>query len=251
VRKQGSAVAAAIALLVASCSSASPTSTTVAALPTTTPTTTLAPSPTTTAVLTTTTASPSTTTASPTTMLSLEAVGSAELKEALIDGVVAEVGAANLGGRENVPFLDINNPDPLVAFASITAFDLWVFTTWPDPPMVKIYTVADSPGRSSYTAAANTFFKGGSRIVFLGSPYSAEGARVVEPADYLAPEVVEQLPSDAVAIAYESSSGAFEVRRVEDESVDISSNGWSGLEAIEVMVPTQFGWQIWYEEGDE
>jgi len=248
VKKQGSAAAAAIALLVASCSNASPASTTIAPPATTTrstpTTTTLSATPPTTVV-------PTTTTVSPATSVSSGTVGSSELKEALIDEIVAEVGEANLGGRENIPFLDINNPDPLAAFASITAFDLWVFSTWPDPPMVEIYTVADSPGRNSYKAAANTFFKGGSRIVFLGSPYSAENARVVEPADYLAPEIVEQLPSDAVTIAYESSSGPFEVRRLEDEGVDISSSGWAGLEAIEVIVPTQFGWQIWYEEGEE
>ncbi len=164
MKKQGSAAAAAIALLVASCSSASPASTTIAALPTTSPTTTLAPSPTTTAELTTTTASPSTT-------LSSEAVGSAELKDALIDEVVAEVGEANLGGRENIPFLDINNPDPLVAMQSIIAFDSWVITTWPDPPMVEIYTVDESqvgrvrPCQLHLQGARTRTFEGGSRIV--------------------------------------------------------------------------------------
>ena len=233
--RPGSAVLA-MALLIAACSTDTPT--------TTTTTTTLAPGPTTTADPTTTT---TTTTTSPSTTVSSEAVGSAELKEALIDEIVAEVGEANLGGRENIPFLDINNPDPLVAMQSIIAFDSWVATTWPDPPMVSLYTVEGSQGRSLYERGANSTFKGGSRIVYLADPYIAENYEIVEPNVVLPVEVLAELPRGAIAISYDSSSGPFEVRRVEDDSVDASSDGWEKRNVVTVISPTAVGWQIWYE----
>lgn len=240
MKRQRSA-ATAIALLVASCSSGSPASTTVAALPTTTTTTTLATAPTT-------RVEPSTTTASPSTTLASDLVGSPEAKDALIEAIVAEVGEDNLGGRENVPFLDINHPDPLVAMQSIIAFDSWVITTWPDPPMVEIYTADESPGRNAYARGVSSIFKGGSRIVYLGSPYTAVDYRVVDASEALTEEVMADLPRGAVAIAYESSSGPFEVRRVEDETVDASSEGWETRTVVTVLVPTSLGWQIWFEE---
>ncbi|MBK5268224.1 MAG: hypothetical protein JJE47_12395 [Acidimicrobiia bacterium] len=240
--KQGSATVV-TALLIASCSNpATTTTTTVAGAPTTSP----APTPTTspsTTIPTTTTA-----TLSPPTTISPETVGSPAALEALIDEVVAEVGEANLGGRENIPFLDINNPDPIAAMKSIIAFDVWVITTWPDPPMVNVYTVDGSQARNLYSRGANSFFKGGSRVVYLEQGYRAAGYHVASPEEVLSPEVVESLPSGAVAISYTSSSGPFEVRRVDDESTDASSDGWPSRPVVTVIVPTNYGWQVWYEQ---
>ncbi|MDH3193051.1 MAG: hypothetical protein OEM40_01900, partial [Acidimicrobiia bacterium] len=146
------------------------------------------------------------------------------------------------------PFLDINNPDPLAAMQSIIAFDVWVITTWPDPPMVEIYTVQGSQGQSLYSRGANSFFKGGSRVVYLDEPYSASGYELVEAGSALLSDVADTLPRGAVAISYVSSSGPFEVRRVEDETVDASSDGWVSREVITVLVPTTFGWQVWFEQ---
>jgi hypothetical protein len=239
--KQGSATVI-TALLIASCSNAATTNSTTGAgvqttstVPTTTSTSTTIP-PTT----------PATTSIPPTTVGS-ETVGSPDALKALIDEVVAEVGESNLGGRENVPFLDINNPDPIVAMKSIVAFDLWVATTWPDPPMVILYTVEGTQGRNLYMRGANSTFKGGSRIVYLDEQYVATNYQVVTPEEVLPAEVTADLPRGAIAISYESSSGPFEVRRVEDQAVDASSDGWSSRTVVTIIVPTPVGWQIWYE----
>jgi hypothetical protein len=240
--KQGRATVV-TALLIASCSNAATTTSTTDAgvqttstVPTTTSTSTTIP-----------TTTPTTTSIPPTTVDS-ETVGSPDVLKALIDEVVAEVGEANLGGRENVPFLDINNPDPIVAMKSIIAFDVWVITTWPDPPMVNVYTVDGSQARNLYSRGANSFFKGGSRVVYLEQGYQATGYEVASPDEVLPPEVVESLPLGAVAISYTSSSGPFEVRRVEDESTDASSDGWPPRPVVTVIVPTTYGWQVWYEQ---
>ncbi len=238
--KQGSATVV-TALLITSCSNAATTitTTTVAGAPVTSavPTTTTSPSttiPTTTSLTTTATTSPGT-------------VGSPAALEALIDEVVAEVGEANLGGRENIPFLDINNPDPIEALKSIIDFDSWVATTWPDPPLVNLYTVEGSEGRSLYTRGANSAFKGGSRIVYLADPYLATSYEIVEPSEVLPAELVEDLPRGAVAISYVSSSGPFELRRVEDDAVDAISDGWASRPVVTVVSPSAVGWQIWFE----
>lgn len=174
-------------------------------------------------------------------------MGSPAALEALIDDVVAEVGEANLGGRENIPFLDINNPDPIEALRSIIDFDSWVATTWPDPPLVNLYTVEGSEGRSLYARGANSAFKGGSRIVYLADPYMATSYEIVDAAEVLPAEVVADLPRGAVTISYISSSGPFELRRVEGEVVDARSDGWASRPVVTVVSPTVVGWQIWFE----
>ncbi|MDH3306227.1 MAG: hypothetical protein OEO77_01705, partial [Acidimicrobiia bacterium] len=130
-----------LAVLAAACSNSATT-------PTSAPPVTAAPVTTTTtppATTTTTTTIAATTIPATTTTLSGDTVGNPAALEALIDRVVAEVGAVNLGGRENVPVFSANDPDPSVALKSNLDLEDWVFKTFPDPAWAEVLTYPNSP----------------------------------------------------------------------------------------------------------
>ena len=243
MRKQGSAAAAAVALLLASCSSASPASTTTVPRATTMSptTTTLSATPTSTVV-------PTTTTVSPSTTVSSEAVGSSEELERLIQEVAAEVGheagASAAGG-----ILDLTNPDPIAAFFSIVAFEDWALKNSPDPAWARLLGVPGSEGFRSYRNGFDSVSADGTVWVDRGAPYSVFDIIYIN-----LDEIPVSVPSDfdppegSVVFIHDSSKGPFDVVRSATGETIESRPGWDSIEHVVVLSPSVIGWSVYFSE---
>lgn len=174
-------------------------------------------------------------------------VGSADAYDALIERLEPFVTAEQRA--DGVPWPDLRNPDPVAAYQETAAFQQWMMQHNPTPLLTEAYTAPNSPERTfdlEMFAAQNVF---GAVMTPNEPPYSMQVEAVVHPAaTSITDTLLADVPDGSVAVVYYDSSGSSEM--VTESGIVVSRfDGWTNVGPwVAIMVPTEVGWQVWWDE---
>lgn len=173
-------------------------------------------------------------------------VGDAAAYDALIAELAATVPAEL---RNEVPWPDLRNPDPIIAQQDI--FDLWIWMNenHPDPRLVDLIAPTGSPNRPGIVTTFATMFRDGLLAIRPTAPYRAYDQQAITFESAGLPLwLARDVPPGAAVIYYTDDSGPTETRRrltgeVIDESPALPPRDW-----VSILVETEVGWLLWRDQ---
>jgi hypothetical protein len=148
-----------------------------------------------------------------------------------------------------VPWPDLRNPDPVASYQAAARFQNWMSTNNPTPSLVEAYTAAASPERGFDLELFEFLNNFDLRAGPATPPYSMRVEALVHPAATgITDALLAQVPDGSAAVLYWDSVGPSDTFTAEGQYWD-SSPGWTdeGPWAA-IMAPTDFGWQVWWDE---
>lgn len=172
--------------------------------------------------------------------------GSAEAYDELIARLDGEIPAEL---RNEVPWPDLRNPDPVVAQRQIFDMWIWMAANYPEPVLVEVLTAPASPSRLEVVSIFGELDRAGELEERLGQPYRAFDHLVVTFESAGLPLwLARDVPEDAVVVYYSDNSGPTAVtdRETGDflyERPGVPTRAW-----LSIMVPTDVGWQLWRDQ---
>ena len=148
-----------------------------------------------------------------------------------------------------VPWPDLRNPDPIAAYRSCAEFQNWMTENNTSPSLVEAYTAAGSPERGWDVEMFATWELFDALSTPSEPPYSMDVRGVVHPAATdITDALLAQVPEGSAAVVYWDSVGRSQMIGP-DGSILSQSDGWSDLGPwVAIMAPTDFGWQVWWDE---
>lgn len=174
------------------------------------------------------------------------AVGSAQAYDELISELEQEIPIAL---RDQVPWPDLRNPDPVQAQLAI--FDLWIWmsATNPEPALVPVMAAPDSPSRFEIAGIFGGLKASDELHSREQQPYRAYEHRVVtfETAG-LPLWLGRDVPEDAVVIYYQDDSGPTTIRDRKSGIVLGTEAGVGNRQWLSIMVPTDVGWLLYRDQ---
>ena len=171
-------------------------------------------------------------------------VGSQAKFEELVDAVYARLGRF-AAPRDEVPFPDATNPDPVIALQGLLEFHYWVMSTNPWRDWVPLYALDGSRYSLARRNQADRYGRVESLLFFDASArFRFQDGTVVD-LETLDP-VLDQLPTSAVAIEFTSTVGDFYVAVVTDGRVTEQYAGWTDLTSHAILAAVDSGWRIAY-----
>lgn len=171
-------------------------------------------------------------------------VGDLVAYEAQIDAVYDFLGT-EAAPRAEVPFPDVTNPDPLVAFESMLQFHYWMVSTNPWRTWVSLYALDDSPYAVDRRSQASRYSAPPSLMTWEAEPFTVGDMAVVPVADLDPPShVLDVITAGAVGIEFTSSSSRITVVDREDGTIHEEYDAWVGLVSHAIVEPTGAGWRI-------
>lgn len=174
-------------------------------------------------------------------------VGTAEAYDALIARLKPFVTDAQQ--QAGVPWPDLRNADPAVAYQETAAFQQWMMRTNSSPPLTEAYTAPNSPERSFDVEMFDQMNRLGVLSTPDDPPYSMQIEAVVHPAaTSITDALLADVPAGSVAVVYFDSAGTSEML-TESGIVVNRSPGWTNAGPwVAIMEPTDVGWQVWWDE---
>jgi hypothetical protein len=209
-----------------------------------------APAPTTTlAASTTTPASSTTTSPPPTTTTDDGLVGDPEALREFIESIrmqVVSFGYDQFDGID-IPYPDLNSPDPIDALREAFAFEAWLLEVGPHPTFAETYNYPDSPRRGETATRLSTLVARAARYEGVVDGYEIVTARVV-PLDEVAigDHDREGIPPGSIAVEATARGGPEQVVEVDSGTVleEVEPYEETG---IVILSPTDLGWQLYWE----
>ena len=176
-----------------------------------------------------------------------EPVGSLGLFEEQVQAVYDRLGGA-LVPRDEVPFPDATNPDPVVAFGEMIEFNYWMLSTNPWRDWVQLYALKDSRWEQARFDQAGNYSSVPTVIRFEDEvSLDFTGGTVISLEAVEAPDRdTIELPDTAVGIEFTSTVSDFHEFWIEEERVLTEWHGWTELVSQAIVVPTEAGWRIAY-----
>ena len=151
--------------------------------------------------------------------------------------------------RNEVPWPDTRNPDPVQAQLDI--FDLWIWmaATLPEPLLAEIMAADASPSRQEIAGIFGSQRANGQLLEREEAPYRAFDHRVVtfETAG-LPLWLARDVPEDAVVVYYQDCSGPSTIRDIESGERIGTSPGTATRQWLSIMVPTDVGWLLFRDQ---
>jgi len=145
-----------------------------------------------------------------------------------------------------IPYPDLNNPDPVVALSEAWAFEAWLMETGPFIGFVDVYNYPSSP-----------------RLREINSDFLQWDGRdlrfdeVVDTYELLTGEVVplevaamskrarDSVPPGSVAVAYTDRGGPYPLIIAATGEVLETIEGYEGAGVV-VIAPSELGWQLYW-----
>lgn len=148
-----------------------------------------------------------------------------------------------------IPWPDLRNPDPVVAYQSCAQFQSWIARNAPNPVLVEAYTAPESPEREFDLAIFGSQYR--QRLLATQSvpEYSMRVEGIAHPAaTEISANLLAQVPVGSVAVIYFDSVGRYNMIDAQGEVV-ATKQGWQDIGPwIAIMAPTEVGWQVWWDE---
>jgi len=217
-------------------------------------TTTTEPSTTSTAIeSTTTTAAPmSTTTSEPTTTTTefTDSVGSPEALAAVMDEAMANSELAFPDAKLDLISLpDLNTPDPAKAAGALARLEYQVSAVAPNMSWLNVVTAPGSPARASLAKGLQELSNRQLRVVLDFGDYVVDHA-VTVPLQELSERPIDlpsDVPHDAAFVLVTTSSPSYRLV-ARDGEIIADRPGWDERTRIVILLPTEVGWQVFWEE---
>lgn len=151
--------------------------------------------------------------------------------------------------RGDVPWPDLRNPDPVVAYQSAAQFQNWMSQNNPTPTLVEAYTAPSSPERGFDLEMFQFRHSFDLRSATATPPYSMRVEDLVHPAATgITDALLAQVPEGSAAVVYFDSVGETDIFTAEGQYWD-TSPGWTEVGPwVAIMAPTDVGWQVWWDE---
>ena len=223
-------------LALSACSNSPETTTSQQAAPTSSTTTT---SPSTTTTTSSTTTTPPTTT----TTVSGETVGD----PAALAALVTQINTDFIGYEGEIPIPDLTNPDPLVGLEEIERFEIWTATNVISTEWYGIHFCPASPAlEESQNVALN--FQANNWILQTTESYQFLNPTLISLSDpAVARDIADGAPAGARAIIFEDILPSFDLLDLDDGSIVQTFPATAPTLRVAVVVPTEHGWQLYYE----
>ena len=151
--------------------------------------------------------------------------------------------------RNQVPWPDLRNPNPIVA--QIEIFDLWIWMTenLPEPQLVEVMAAPGSHSRAEIVGIFGDLDERGHLERRPGAPYQAfDHVMVTFESAGLPLWLGRDVPADAVVVYYSDNSGPVDVIDEETGAIVDSYQAVGTRAWLSIMVPTDVGWQLWRDQ---
>ncbi len=150
---------------------------------------------------------------------------------------------------DTVPWPDLRNPDPIAAYRSAAFFQNWMSENNTSPSLVEAYTAAGSPERGWDVEMFATWELFDALSTPSDPPYEMDVRGVVHPAATdISDALLARVPEGSAAVVYWDSVGRSQMIGP-DGSIVGQSEGWQNLGPwVAIMAPTDYGWQVWWDE---
>lgn len=151
--------------------------------------------------------------------------------------------------RDQVPWPDLRNPNPIVAQTEIFELWIWMVESLTEPQLVEIMAAPGSPSRETVVSVFGSLNTQNVFEVRPGQPYQAFDHRVVTFESAGLPLwLARGVPEDAVVVYYSDNSGPVDVidqdtRAIVRQQAGVPTRVW-----LSIMVPTDVGWQLWRDQ---
>lgn len=172
--------------------------------------------------------------------------GSAVDYDAMV-GRLEQLVPANL--RNDVPWPDLRDPDPVVAQTEIFDFWIWMAANLTEPQLVEVMSAPNSPSRDTVVGVFGRLQRENVFEERNSQPYRAFDHRVItfESAD-LPLWLARDVPADAVVVYYSDNSGPVDIIDQESGALLAMEPGFPTRTWLAIMVPTDVGWQLWRDQ---
>jgi hypothetical protein len=155
-----------------------------------------------------------------------ERVGSVAKFEEQIDAVYAELGRF-AAPREEVPFPDVTNVDPVVAFQGLIEFRYWMLSNDPWRDWVSLFTHEQTEYAVENRIRADQYQSVEAKYLFDNEPFVFHAGQVIDLAMVDLPDSARVvLTGDEVAVELSTSSGDFRAAlRATGEVIEVLMGG--------------------------
>ena len=166
----------------------------------------------------------------------------AELIARLEDEVPTEL-------RNDVPWPDLRNADPIVAQIEIFELWIWMAAHLPEPFLAEVMAAPGSPSREEIVAIFGQLDRDGHLERRVGKPYEAFDHQVITFESAGLPLWLgRDVPDDAVVVYYSDNSGPTEITDRDTGDVLEVGPATPTRAWLSIMVPTDVGWQLWRDQ---
>jgi len=151
--------------------------------------------------------------------------------------------------RNEVPWPDLRNPNPIVAQVEI--FDLWIWmgANFPETEFVEAMAAPGSPSRELIVSIFGEIERANIFEIRNGQEYEAVDHLVVTFESAGLPLwLARDVPDDAVVVYYSDSSGPVDIVDQDTGTVLEVQPGYPSRTWLSIMVPTDVGWLLWRDQ---
>ena len=151
--------------------------------------------------------------------------------------------------RNEVPWPDLRNPNPIVAQIEIFNLWIWMGANLSEPQLVEVMAAPGSPSRELVVSVFGEIERAGIFEIRNGQQYEAFDHLVVTFESAGLPMwLARDVPADAVVIYYSDSSGPVDIVDQDTGAILEVQPGFPSRTWLSIMVPTDVGWLLWRDE---
>jgi len=153
------------------------------------------------------------------------------------------------GLRNDIPWPDLRDPDPVVAQTEIFDFWIWMAANLTEPQLVEVMSAPNSPSRETVVGVFGRLRRENVFEERNGRPYRAFDHLVITFESAGLPLwLARDVPEDAVVVYYSDNSGPVDVIDQDSGAVIAVEPGFPTRTWLAIMVPTEIGWQLWRDQ---